>query len=448
VIRSEREFLFKETRYSLTPFNNESHNNPGKMFIKSSEVSGEFTILLGDWLPVKKLKRHSSMVTPNNLHTAKTPSMTPAVKLIRTVNPIQSLDDKKRAFVLEAIRKHKLRRRQVMEQAMITDFRAMNYWLRGKELTRPMVGDSGRLLYEWASVLENKFIKNDTQPTPEKMPKLSIEECTHNLDIDVKPHKPEPDYSQVFSDSHDSKHVRPLKKGGRKTNNSIKAQPQTHHQLYFDPLDSPSTPVTSSGTSKPYFAFPGSEKGDDSTIILSPVPQKGGSGTMMSPVPTSPNFFSNSIFSAGANFGSPHRAGHPQYNPNSPISMYSPTPAHVVSASAGFSLLHDGGNSNGSLTPFPATPLVPDHHHYRTSTHVTSSFAASDDLVFTPNSSLRPFEVKYSTMAKLVELTSDSELPLKTPCDYDGFQNGTPHYSSGSKSNHTPAIRCLDFGQN
>jgi len=60
-------------------------------------------------------------------------------------------DDPQRSFVLETIRKLKLTRRVVSEQAGIEEFRSMGYWLRGKDLDDPVVKEMGRKLQEWAA---------------------------------------------------------------------------------------------------------------------------------------------------------------------------------------------------------------------------------------------------------------------------------------------------------
>lgn len=160
------------------------------MHVKSEDIpsSGNVTFVVGAWksnrlawhdaTPLAALASAAmsasssspwnggSLFTPVQ-HAKSPPSMTPTVTAgkagarrdatpnnqhanIPMSNSLSEGDLAKRNFVLEVIRKQKLTRRTVAEQASILDFRAMNYWLRGKEVDDVTVKESGRKLMEWA----------------------------------------------------------------------------------------------------------------------------------------------------------------------------------------------------------------------------------------------------------------------------------------------------------
>jgi hypothetical protein len=148
------------------------------MRIHSANVDDQLKVVVGEWkprvnTPAKKTQNQNnnlptidpSKITPGanqayailDLRANGGPSMTPKIiywsnspAVVPRYVPSEE-ENQKRELVIETIKRLKITRRDLAKRANVVDFRAMNYWLRGKDLSHYKVEEAGKRVYEWAS---------------------------------------------------------------------------------------------------------------------------------------------------------------------------------------------------------------------------------------------------------------------------------------------------------
>jgi hypothetical protein len=86
-------------------------------------------------------------------------STSPVPSATTTFTHVDGVELTKRQYVLELARRFNLTRRELAKRADLKpdDFRLMNYWLRGKEMTQPDVERVGSSVYQWAVAFDSRI---------------------------------------------------------------------------------------------------------------------------------------------------------------------------------------------------------------------------------------------------------------------------------------------------
>lgn len=173
------------------------------MRINSADIDKEIKVVVGEWktriTPTKKEQENAlptidpSKITPGatqtyailDLRANGGPSMTPKIIYLShspatELRPVNSAEEnQKREVVRETIKRLKITRRELAKRANVKDFRAMNYWLRGKDLSHFNVEEAGKKVFEWASQADDELSEVNSKdedtttnvPQPAKLPK-------------------------------------------------------------------------------------------------------------------------------------------------------------------------------------------------------------------------------------------------------------------------------------
>jgi len=84
--------------------------------------------------------------------------------------------------VTGVLKQLKMTRKELAAEAKVTDFRQMNYWIRGKDTDLPQVAEMGDLVYAWAKSKEPLLVV-DVYSRSSSPPTLEPESSQESLGV-------------------------------------------------------------------------------------------------------------------------------------------------------------------------------------------------------------------------------------------------------------------------